>query len=463
MVDARIQRYRVAVGEMIRGKFPVEIPIGEEDELGQLGKELFELGLAMKKKFDEINLLSKITEEVNAGLRLDDVLNNVYDSFRPVIPYNRIGCALLEEDGTIVRARWARSDASVLKIVTGYEAPLKGSSLQKIVETRQPRILNDLEAYLKEHPESDSTRKIVQEGMRSSLTCPLIVRGNPIGFIFFSSMQTDTYKDAHIEFFLQIAGHLAIIVEKGRLYQQLLELNELKNKFLGMAAHDLRNPITVIQGYSSLLLHSVAGEIPHSQREIIERIHRASGTMLNLVNDLLDVSAIESGHLELNLEEVNLEAFLRESYESNALLAKDKSIELKLECESNLPKVLMDPNRIEQVINNLITNAIKYSHPETIVTLKAQAQKDKVEISVQDQGQGIPETELPVVFTDFGRTSVKPTAGEKSIGLGLAICKRIVEAHKGRIWVESEPGVGSTFTFTLPIHTPLAPAEKNIG
>ena len=113
----------------------------------------------------------------------------------------------------------------------------------------------------------------------------------------------------------------------------------------------------------------------------------------------------------------------------------------------------MDPDRINQVLNNLITNACKYSFPNTVVTLRARATGDEVAIAVQDQGQGIPASELPKMFTEFGKTSVRPTGGEKSIGLGLAIVKRMVEAHGGRIWVESQVGVGSTFTFTLPLST----------
>jgi signal transduction histidine kinase len=113
----------------------------------------------------------------------------------------------------------------------------------------------------------------------------------------------------------------------------------------------------------------------------------------------------------------------------------------------------MDPDRINQAINNLITNALKYSYPQTVVTLRARRAGDEVTISVQDQGQGIPAAELPRLFTDFGRTSVRPTGGEKSVGLGLAIVKRMVEAHGGRIWVESQVGVGSIFTFALPLKT----------
>jgi signal transduction histidine kinase len=114
---------------------------------------------------------------------------------------------------------------------------------------------------------------------------------------------------------------------------------------------------------------------------------------------------------------------------------------------------MMDPDRINQVVNNLITNAVKFSYPNTVITLRARAEDNTVAISVQDQGQGIPAKDLGKMFTEFGRASVRPTAGEKSTGLGLAIVKRMVEAHGGRIWVESQVGVGSTFTFTLPLKT----------
>ena len=123
--------------------------------------------------------------------------------------------------------------------------------------------------------------------------------------------------------------------------------------------------------------------------------------------------------------------------------------------EFEIPVMVMDPDRIDQVMNNLINNAIKFSYPNTTITLRACVQDQDVVISVQDQGQGIPAQEVDNLFTDFGRTSVRPTAGEKSTGLGLAIVKRIVELHGGRIWVESKVGVGSVFTFTLPKTIPV--------
>jgi len=169
-----------------------------------------------------------------------------------------------------------------------------------------------------------------------------------------------------------------------------------------------------------------------------------------LVNEMLDVNAIEAGRLELIMHPIDLTKYLKECYEENLMLAKAKSIELVLDLEPELPVLVMDPHRIDQVMNNLINNAIKFSYPNTTITLRVRVQEQDVAISVQDQGQGIPAQEVDTLFTEFGKTSVRATAGEKSTGLGLAIVKRIVELHGGRIWVESKVGVGSVFTFTLP-------------
>lgn len=452
MLDPRIPQYREAAAAMKMGHFDVQVPTGD-DEVGQLGQALVELGRVMEQQFGQIQILSQVTAQINAGLILDEVLNQVYESFRPLIPYDRIGFSLLEEDGQTARSRWVRSDAPNIKIGVNYSGRMAGSSLQQIIETGQPRILNDLEAYLQEHPNSKSTQLILEEGMRSSLTCPLIAMGKPIGFMFFSSMRPNAYQDAHVELFLEIAGQLAVIVEKSRLYQQLVELNQLKSKFLGIAAHDLRSPIGIVKSFVQLFLGGYLGEVPASQRDILQRMDKSCQTMLGLIDDLLDVTAIEAGQLELKTREMDLTAYLEECHTTNAILAGAKSINLVLDLAPDLPQVVMDPDRINQVLNNLISNAIKYSFPNTVITLCARVTGDEVAIAVEDQGQGIPALELPKMFSEFGKTSVRPTGGEKSIGLGLAIVKRMVEAHGGRIWVESQVGVGSTFTFTLPLST----------
>ncbi|HEY6951838.1 MAG TPA: GAF domain-containing sensor histidine kinase [Bacteroidota bacterium] len=436
---------------MKEGQFAVQVPTTGNDDIARLGNALKDLAQTLESRFAEFRTLSTITERVNAGLLLDDVLNYVFETFRPTIPYNRIGFSLLEDNASVVRARWARSDAPRMEITAGYSAKLAGSSLETIIATQQPRILNDLVQYLKDHPNSDSTRKIVNEGMRSSLTCPLITSGKPVGFMFFTSMEPNTYHHAHTDIFVQIAGQLSTIVEKGRLYQRLVELNDLKNKFLGMAAHDLRNPLSAISGLTGLIAEGDVSNLTPDQLEIFRAIQEAAETMLALVNDLLDVSSIESGQVALNLQFHGIADVLRACKNSNRIAAKSKSIEIKLELQESLPDVMVDPERIKQIVNNLLNNALKYSHSSTVVTIKAQVVQNELLISVIDQGQGIPKGETEKLFRDFSRTSVRPTAGEKSTGLGLAIARRMVEAHGGKIWVDSTVGLGSTFTFSLPI------------
>lgn len=287
--------------------------------------------------------------------------------------------------------------------------------------------------------------------MRSSLTCPLQAMNRAIGLIFFSSMRTDTYRNVHVDVYRRIAGQLSVIIEKSRLYQKLIEVNALKDRFLGIAAHDLRSPLGVGKNFLALFLQGYLGEIPDEQLKILRTIDRNLDRMLQMINDLLDISTIESGQLELKPQRIDLSLYLQKAVELRRPLAQAKSISLQLELPPELPEVSMDPQRIDQVLDNLVTNAIKFSFAGTQIILSARKTGNFVSIEVKDQGQGIPQQDLLKLFSDFGKTSVKPTSGEKSTGLGLAIVKRIVEAHEGQVGAESETGKGSTFYFTLPV------------
>ncbi len=404
-----------------------------------------------ESKFLEIKTLSNITKEINEGHMLEEVLNHVFESFRSIIPYERIGIAFLVDNGKTVEAHWARSDVKEIHLGKGYSASLEETSLSNVILTGLPRIINNLEEYLESHPQSDSTRRIVQEGMRSSLTCPLLASGKPIGFMFFSSVNVNAYANVHIDLFIQISGQIATTIEKSHLYQQLMELNELKNGFLGMAAHDLQNPNVLMRLYLNQLAESL-GDVRGDQHVWISRMQSISDSMLSLTKDFLCISSIEAGQLQLKLEPILPDVFLTNCLETNKLLTKEKSITLKLDLEKELPTVYIDSDKINQVLNNLITNATKYSLPNTDIILSARLKEKEVEVAVSDQGQGIPIDDIPKLFKMFGKASVRPTAGEKSTGLGLAICKYILKAHGGRIWVESEGmGEGATFKFTMPL------------
>ena len=230
---------------------------------------------------------------------------------------------------------------------------------------------------------------------------------------------------------------------------ELTRLNEIKNHFLGMAAHDLRNPLGNIYNFADLL-EGKSENFTEKQVKFVRHIKTQSLYMANLVNDLLDFSAIETGKINLNLQFVNLIDLIDRTLVLTTSLADKKNI--RIDFDVNMPPIELsiDVDKIEQVINNLLTNAIKYSYPETQITIRIEDSKDHVTVHVIDQGQGIDNDEVSALFRPFQRTSNQGTAGERSTGLGLFICKKIIEAHQGEIKVRSQKNVGSEFYFSLP-------------
>ncbi len=445
-MEPKLTKYFTALTKIKNGNYDVKFE--KPDELGQLIEKV--AGLT-RSKLEESNKLFKITEKINGVVDLEDVWNHVYDSFKTIIPYDRIGVSRLVGGNTTVRACWFRSEADNVKITRGYSAPLHGSSLERIIETGEPRIINDLEEYYRQHPNSHSTKLILAEGMHSSLTCPTYALGKPTGFIFFSSMEKDKYRDAHVGLFQQISNHLGIIVEKSRIMERLKELDELKNQFLGIAAHDLRSPANLIKYHINIWKEGYLGEFSPQQKNTMEIIERNCDRMRKLIDDLLDLSAIESGEISINKTETDFVKMVTDYFENTKHLREEKSINVKLDIDDQIPTIKIDQDRILQVIENYVSNAIKYSNPGTEVTFKIEKLTNHLKVSVIDQGQGISPENQKKLFTKFGKAGVKPTGKEKSTGLGLFICKNIIEKHGGNVDVTSEVGKGSSFSFTLPV------------
>ena len=228
----------------------------------------------------------------------------------------------------------------------------------------------------------------------------------------------------------------------------LEEARELNNQFLGMAAHDLRNPLHVIGGMSKVLLRSK--NVSDMERKLLQSIFESSGFMRRLVDDLLQVSELDAGELRLNRESLLMQDLVAERVELQRPIAADKHIAIDIRVAGSLPSVDGDRMRLSQVIDNLLTNAIKYSQAGTTTTVHVRVSHGKVWISVRDHGQGIPPGDLGKLFQPFGVTSTRATGGEKSTGLGLLIVKRIADAHGGSVRVRSRLGVGTTFHLILP-------------
>lgn len=240
---------------------------------------------------------------------------------------------------------------------------------------------------------------------------------------------------------------------------ELSELNKLKNLFLGMAAHDLRNPLGIIISYSEFLSEEMEETLSEDHKEFLNIINRSSQFMLELIDNLLDVTAIESGNLKINFEEVNISNFIKDNIEKNQVLASKKKIKINYTDGVSGKELPIDASKITQVLNNLISNAIKYSYPESEILIETCIKDGYFEFRVKDKGKGIEEKNFDKIFRPFGKVSGSGTAGERSTGLGLTIVKNIVAGHGGRIWFESEIGKDSTFYFNIPVKREINPGE----
>ncbi|MBP8064855.1 MAG: GGDEF domain-containing protein [Aeromonadaceae bacterium] len=225
--DQRLALYREAIKQIKEGKYSLSFPDDIQSKpMHDFESDFIQLAAWLDFRFEEFNKIQEISAEISRGGLLNDVLDRTFDTLHKIIPYDRIGCALISDDQEKVTAHWTKTNyQEQTRIKKGYTSLLVGSSLEEILKTQQPRIINDLPQYLIAHPNSSATQLIVSEGIQSSLTCPLIADGKPIGFLFFSSKEKNTYMDAHQAIFTSIARQISVLVEKSRLYQQIYDIN----------------------------------------------------------------------------------------------------------------------------------------------------------------------------------------------------------------------------------------------
>ncbi len=301
-----------------------------------------------------------------------------------------------------------------------------------------------------------------QWGLIDAALAPMVIRGQPLGLLALGRPAGHPpIDDNETEFLNIVAANLSVAWENARLYQEavetaerLREVDRLKSQFLANMSHELRTPLNSIIGFSRVILKGIDGPITEQQRQDLEAIFNSGQHLLGLINDILDISKIEAGKMELTFEPTDLQEIIRGVMSTAIALVKDKPIELQQSVPADLPIITADNRRVRQVLLNLVSNAAKFTD-QGFIRVEARVDGDFVAISVSDSGIGIPPEKLPHIFEAFTQVDASPSRKYGGTGLGLTITKSFVELHGGRIWVESELGKGCTFTFTLPIQGPL--------
>jgi signal transduction histidine kinase/CheY-like chemotaxis protein len=331
------------------------------------------------------------------------------------------------------------------------------------IQTRQLQVLFDAPNNVS----GLATQLVRQLDLVDIAYIPLISRAQVLGLLGLGRHRGHPPLDeGELSFLEVVATNLGVALENARLYQEavetaerLQEVDRLKSQFLANMSHELRTPLNSIIGFSRVILKGIDGPLTDMQRTDLETINTSGQHLLNLINDILDISKVVAGKMEIAFEDVDLHTMFKSVMSTAVGLIKDKSIELRETIPEDLPIIVGDERRIRQVLINIIGNAEKFTE-QGYIHVRAEADDTQVTISVEDSGIGIPEDKVDTIFEEFTQVDGSSTRRAGGTGLGLSISRNFVELHGGRIWVESTLGVGSTFYFSLPIAGPGAPIEE---
>jgi PAS domain S-box-containing protein len=398
-----------------------------------------------KRVESEQRLLAEVGSLLAGTLEFEDRLDNIA---RIVVgdlaDFSIID--IVENDRQVRRARVVSRDASTAPVCEALMQlrldPEHPHCAGSVVKTGQPLLIANLTAdIIRSWPgPEDQLATIEAAGPKSGLAVPLTARGKVLGALTLISC-TRVFGQADLSLASAIGQRAALSLDNARLYSAAQRATQARDTMLGIVAHDLRNPLAAIVTLAAVLRRNGA------DKEIVEEMEYAASRMSRLIQDLIDVTRVEAGRLSLGVSRISAGEVMSETLEAQKPLASAASLELRLDAAPDLPDLKADHDRLLQVFENLIGNAIKFTGPGGHIVVGAKARPGEVLFSVADTGRGIASSHLPHVFNRFWQA---PEAIRRGSGLGLPIVKGIVEAHGGRVWVESALEKGSTFFFTIP-------------
>jgi signal transduction histidine kinase/ActR/RegA family two-component response regulator len=407
------------------------------------------IGLSINSDLDMKGVLGALYEQINRMLDIDSFYVALYDAGSGMIEFP----LLVGLEGTVELAPRPLDEEPG---ITGY-----------VIESRESLHLADLRS-----PPEDAPFDIVpvdDDPTHSYIGVPLMSREQVIGVLSVQSSRPNAYSEEDLRLLETVATQASTAIENARAYERLAEtaeelreIDRFKTQFLANMSHELRTPLNSIIGFSRVMLKGIDGPLTELQSADLQSIHNSGQHLLSLINSILDMSKIEAGKMELAIEELALPAVLDAVLDTTKALIKDQPVELRTILPDDLPTVWADAQRVRQVLLNLMSNAAKFTD-EGSITLMAEVGPEFVTISVADTGIGIEPEAQNRLFIPFQQVDGSTTRRAGGTGLGLAISRSFVDMHRGEIWVESVPGKGSTFSFTLPIFRVLDERMEDTG
>jgi len=472
-----IRRLAEAAHRIAAGQRSVTVAIDSGDEVGRLAQAFNEMAgsleqneTALQRKVVETTTLYEIGQEITAQVDLEPTLRLIVERTRDLLRAEVSLLALRQEesDEFLLQAYSGTVPQSFVGLRIKPEEGLVG----RVVVGGQPIMVSD---YLQEYPDSPFLEIMQESGFRSAVAVPLKARDVVIGVLYVYSRALHNFREEDRQLLSTLADQAAIALENAKLYQRVhqhaeelearvrertQELEEAnaklelasrhKSEFLASMSHELRTPLNAVIGFSEVLLERLFGDLNKKQAEYLRDILDSGRHLLSLINDILDLSKVEAGHMELELGRFSLAEALENGLTMVRERASRHGIALSLEVDPTVDVIEADERKIKQVVFNLLSNAVKFTPDGGQVGITAGVNSGAVHITVWDTGNGIAPEDQGRIFEEFQQVGGIYADKPEGTGLGLALAKQFVELHGGRLWVASAVGQGSRFTFTLP-------------
>jgi signal transduction histidine kinase len=425
-----------------------------QDSYADLEKKVEVRTHELAQSVSELRALGDVSQAVNSTLDLEQVLTTIV-------------AKAVQLSGTDAGAIYVFDDQQQefhLRATYGMDQRLIAALKEQRFSFDDPNLASTIRqseplqiADVRNEPSSVVHQIILRAGYRAVLIVPLARPDHIVGMLVVRRKEPGVFPRTTVDLLTTFAAQSVLAIQNARLFSEIdeksrqLEIeSKHKSQFLANMSHELRTPLNAVLGYTELMLDNIYGDMPQKMRRVAERVQSNGRHLLNLINDVLDLSKIEAGQLQLSLTDYSLKHVVDSVINAVEPLALEKKLAFKADVPPNLPPGHGDERRIAQVLLNLVGNAIKFTDSGE-VTIKASAEDESFTVAVHDTGAGIAAADQGKIFEEFQQVDNSTTRKKGGTGLGLSIAKRIIEMHGGHIWVDSKPGQGSTFSFTVPI------------